>query len=111
MQALPPLQLAPLGGKASLPPLSKPPLQPLQPAASKATPDSLTAPASSRQSSFSFAANSASSNAAATSKQQLPETVPVARQTPEVSDLKSKALMSSKASDDMVSSKKASLPV
>ena len=30
-QVLPPLQLAPLGGKAPLPPLNKPSLQPLQP--------------------------------------------------------------------------------
>ena len=30
-QVLPPLQLAPVGGKAPLPPLSKPPLQPVQP--------------------------------------------------------------------------------
>ena len=107
LQALPPLQLAPLGGKAPLPPLAKPPLQPLQPSASRSTPDPVTASATSRQSSFSFAANSTSSNAAENSKQQLPETAPVARLTSEVSDLKSKALVSSKASNDAVNLQRA----
>lgn len=100
LQALPPLQLAPLAAKTPLPPLGKAPLQPLQTGASKSIADPDSAPASSRQSSFSFAASNTSSSAASSSKQQLPSTLPVTRQTSDTE--KSKPVVLDRATEDAV---------
>ena len=105
LQALPPLQLAPLGAKAPLPPLGKAPLQPVQGQPSKTIPDPLAAPSGSRSGSFSFAGNTTSGSAGGLSKQQIPVAAPAARQTSDVTD--SRSSLSRRATDDAVCYKRA----